>query len=73
MVQCVSHEMIINHCVSVCLFVSRYGPVNPVKHIKVQRNTEGMYFLVECKMFRTIPVSPLHSTKWLLSLTSCQN
>ena len=35
----------------------RYGPVNPVKHIKVQRSSEGMYFLVDCKMFRTIPVS----------------
>jgi len=39
----------------------RYGPMNPVKHIKVQRNSEGMYFLVDCKMFRTIPVSYRHT------------
>jgi guanine nucleotide exchange factor VAV len=33
----------------------RFGPVNPVKHIKVQRSADGMYFLVDCKMFRGIP------------------
>jgi hypothetical protein len=36
---------------------NRYGPVNPVKHIKVQRSADGMYYLVDCKMFRGIAVS----------------
>ena len=40
-----------------CKFFVRYGNVAPVKHIKVQRSNEGMYFVVDCKMFRTIPVS----------------
>ena len=49
--------MVVINLVLLLFYCSRYGPTNPVKHIKVQRNSDGMYFLVDCKMFRSIPVS----------------
>lgn len=33
----------------------KYGSTNPVKHIKLHRNAEEMYYLVDCKMFRGLP------------------
>ena len=36
---------------------SRFGDSNhPVKHIKISKTLEQMYFLADCKMFRSIPV-----------------
>lgn len=33
----------------------KYGRDMPVKHIKVQTNVEGLFFIADCKIFKNIP------------------
>ena len=37
----------------------RYGRDHPVKHIKLQRDADGSFYIADCKMFRNIVVSYL--------------
>jgi len=45
------------HRVNVCW--CRYGRDHPVKHIKLQRDADGSFYIADCKMFRNIVVSTL--------------